>query len=99
MLPVLRSLAIYAPDNENVQLAFAESLEANDRKDVAAEVCRRMLRRGVSDLAVLAQVRRKIEHLNPDASAAAATVASLEEDVAANPANLRERLRLARAYF
>ena len=101
MLPVLRSLAIYAPEDEAVQLAFAESLEANDRPEVAAEVCERMLRRGVSDLAVLAQVRRKLEQLRPDADGAmaTATIESLEQEVAANPSNLRERLRLARAYF
>src|SRR5262249_23708406 len=74
MLPVLRTLAVYAPSDERVQLAFAESLEASQRKDLAVEVCNRMLRRGVSDLGVLAEVRRKVQALSPEQAAPDATL-------------------------
>jgi hypothetical protein len=46
MLPVLRTLAVYAPGDERLQIAFADSLEAAGRKELAAEVCNRLLRRG-----------------------------------------------------
>src|SRR6185436_6827097 len=99
MLPVLRTLAVYAPADERVQLAFAESLEAADRKDLAVEVCNRMLRRGVSDLGILAEVRRRVASLRPGAGAPETTLATLEAEVAADPANLKGRLRLAKAYY
>lgn len=100
MLTVLRSLAVQMPTEESIQLAFAESLTANDRKSVAAEVYRRMLRRGVSNVSVLAQVRSALEQAAPDASEAApATLASLEADVKADSASTAARLRLAKAYF
>ncbi|HZW07186.1 MAG TPA: tetratricopeptide repeat protein, partial [Phycisphaerales bacterium] len=99
MLPVLRTLAVYAPANERVQLAFARSLEQNNRKELALEVCNRLLRKGVSDLAVLAELRRHVQTLNPQSAPAEATVSSLEKQVAADPANLKARLRLAKAYY
>ena len=99
MLPVLRNLAVYSSNDERVQLAFAEALEANERKDVAIEVCNRMLRRGVSDLGVLGEVRRKLQALDPTQAPAEVTLASLEAELAADPANLKNRLRLAKAYY
>lgn len=99
MLPVLRTLAVYAPSDERVQLAFSEALEAAGRREVAVEVCNRMLRRGVSDLGVLAEVRRRVQSLSPEEAPEEATLASLEAEAAADPANLRTRLRLAKAYF
>jgi tetratricopeptide (TPR) repeat protein len=99
MLGVLRALAVYVPNDERVQLAFADALIANDRRDVAAEVCNRMIRRGVSDLGVLAQVRQKLQSLNPDQSIAEADLTSLEAEVAADPSNFKNRLRLAKAYY
>jgi tetratricopeptide (TPR) repeat protein len=100
MLPVLRSLAVYLPTNEQAQLTFAESLETNDRHDVAIEVYRRMLRRGVSDLSVLAQVRRRMGAVGGDTSEQApATLASLVAEVESDPENASKRLRLAKAYY
>lgn len=100
MLPVLRSLAVHLPTDERAQLTFAESLTANDRPQVATEVYRRMLRRGVSDVGVLAQVRRQLGQLEPDsADVAESTVASIEAEVAADPDNANNRLRLAKAYY
>lgn len=99
MLPVLRSLAVYAPSDQKVQLAFAESLDANKRPELAAEVCERMLRRGVSDLGVLEQVRAKLQALKPEAAPAKATLASLEAESKADPGNLKLRLQLGKAYY
>jgi tetratricopeptide (TPR) repeat protein len=99
MLPVLRTLAVYAPSDERVQLVFLESLKANGNTGVALEVADRMLRRGVSDLGVLAQVRRNIAELRPEAAAPEVTVATLEAEAAADKTNLKARLRLARAYY
>ena len=100
MLSVLRSLAVYLPTNEQAQLTFAESLEANDRHEVAMEVYRRMLRRGVSDLSVLAKVRRRMGTTGDAASEEApATLESLAAEVAADPDNASRRLRLAKAYY
>lgn len=99
MLGVLRTLAVYAPSDERVQLAFAESLEAAGRKDTAMEVCNRMLRRGVSDLGLLAELRRRVGSLGPSDAAPEATLASLAEEVKADPSNLKARLRLAKAHY
>lgn len=99
MLGVLRTLAVYAPSDERVQLAFAESLEAAGRKDTAMEVCNRMLRRGVSDLGLLAELRRRVGSLGPSDAAPEATLASLADEVKADPSNLKARLRLAKAYY
>lgn len=100
MLSVLRTLAVVMPTDEQVQLTFAESLEANQRGAVAEEVYRRMLRRGVSDLGVLARVKAKLGE--PDGGAAesgGAALAALEAEVAADPENAADHLRLARAYY
>lgn len=102
MLPVLRSLAVYLPTEEPVQLAFAESLEANDKGDVARQVYERMLRRGVSDIGVLARVRDKLKSEQTAAAGEAGvfdTLESLEKTVAADPQNANNRLRLAKAYY
>lgn len=99
-LPVLRSLAVHLPTNEDVQIAFAESLEANDKPAVALEVYRRLLRRGVSDVGKLAQVRQRLDVLAPDAEdTALATLESLAAEVESDPANANKRLRLAKAYY
>jgi len=99
MLPVLRTLAVYAPADERVQLAFADALEASGRKELAAEVCNRLLRRGVTDLGMLTEIRRRLVALNPEQAADDTTIATLEADVAASPDNLKARLRLAKAYY
>ncbi|NLE59101.1 MAG: tetratricopeptide repeat protein, partial [Planctomycetes bacterium] len=100
MLSVLRTLAVYLPTDEKAQLAFAESLEANGRKEVAAEVYRRMIRRGVSDVGTLARVRRQLDALQPQqAEARAETLEGLEAEVAADPNNVGNQLRLSRAYY
>jgi tetratricopeptide (TPR) repeat protein len=99
MLPVLRTLAVYAPADERVQLAFCESLKAGGNKGVALEVADRMLRRGVSDLGVLAQVKRYVGELRPEQAAPETTVASIEAEVAADKTNLKARMRLAKAYY
>ncbi|MCZ6681552.1 MAG: tetratricopeptide repeat protein [Planctomycetota bacterium] len=100
LLPVLRSLAVHLPTDEPIQLAFAESLEENDKMAVASEVYRRMLRRGVTDVATLARVRDNLKRLAPDATEDSIdTLASLEATVAADPDNANNRLRLAKAYF
>jgi Tfp pilus assembly protein PilF len=100
MLPVLRSLAVQMPTDEQIQLAFAEALESNDRGAVATEVYQRMLRRGVSDVGTLAKVRQKLGALAPEGeSVAAATLESLEAEAAADAGNAKKRLRLAKAYY
>ena len=99
MLPVLRTLAVYAPADERVQLAFADSLEAAGKKDLAVEVCNRMLRRGLSDLGTLAEVKRRINAMSPQSAAPEVTLASLEAESAAQPENLKTKLRLAKAYY
>ena len=100
MLPVLRTLCVYLPTDERAQLAFAKSLEANAKNDVALEVYKRLLRRGVSDIGVLAQVRSRLDALEPNSDKDnAATLASLIEQVANDPENANERLRLAKAYY
>lgn len=102
MLSVLRSLAVYLPTDQPVQLAFADSLEANDKRDAALEVYKRMLRRGVSDVGTLAQVKQKMSALAPEAAKAESDVdalQALEADVAADPNDAGNRLRLARAYY
>jgi tetratricopeptide (TPR) repeat protein len=100
MLPVLRALAVQMPTDENVQLAFAEALAANDKPALAGEVYQRMLRRGVSDLGVLAQVRQQLDALSPDGTAAGSTtLEAIEAEVAGDPENANHRLRLARAYY
>lgn len=101
LLPVLRSLAVSMPTNENVQIAFAESLEANDKKPVAVEVYQRLLRRGVSDVGRLAQVRRQLEQLRPAEAVAETvdTVDTLRAAVKADPDNARNKLRLAKALY
>jgi tetratricopeptide (TPR) repeat protein len=98
MLPVLRTLAVFAPSDEQVQLAYAEALEASGRKELALEVCNRMLRRGVSDLGVLTEVRRRVASLSPDQAPKEATIATLEAE-AADKTNMKARLRLAKAYY
>lgn len=99
MLPVLRTLAVYAPNDERLQLSFAESLEAAGRKELAAYVCNRLLRRGVADLGVLAEIKRRLASLNPEQASAETTLESLKADADANPTNLKNRLRLAKAYY
>jgi tetratricopeptide (TPR) repeat protein len=99
MGPVIRTLAVYAPADEQVQLAFAESLEAGGQKALALEVCNRMLRRGLSGAGVLAEVRRRVQSLSPDKGAPEVTLASLEAEAAGDSANLKARLRLAKAYY
>ncbi|NOX58923.1 MAG: tetratricopeptide repeat protein [Planctomycetes bacterium] len=100
MLSVLRGLAVHMPTNEQVQIAFAESLEANDRPGVAVEVYRRLLRRGVSDVGTLGKVKQKLAALAPDSErVATTTIADLEAAVAADPKNSTSRLRLARAFY
>ncbi len=100
MLPVLRAMAVQSPDDEQVQLAFGESLEANGRPEVAAEVYRRLLRHGVSNVSVLSQVQQRLSVLAPEeAGAGSDTLASLEASVQADPTNTSERLRLAKAYY
>lgn len=99
MLPVLRSLAVLDSGNERVQLAFAQSLEAQGRRDLALEVCERLLRRGVSDLGTLSEVRRQIEVLKPSDVSGETTVASLEAEAAADPDNMKLQVRLAKAYY
>lgn len=102
MLPVLRCLAVQLPLEERVQLAFAESLEANQKGDIAGEVYRRMLRRGVSDISTLARIRDKLKVLEPvtaEAGDSKDTLESLEALVQANPENAGNRLRLAKAYY
>ena len=100
MLSVLRSLAVQQPTDESIQLAFAESLYANEKQSVAAEVYRRMLRRGVTDIGVLAKVRRQLAMIDPSAAeAAGATLESLAAEVDADPENANARLRLAKAYY
>ena len=100
MLTVLRALAVQRPTDEKIQLAFAESLAANDKGSIAAEVYRRMLRRGVSDIGVLAQVRKQLAAIDPDAAETAGdTLESLVAAAAAEPENANNRLRLAKAYY
>lgn len=101
LLPVLRSLAVGMPTNEGVQIAFAESLEANDRSSVAIEVYQRLLRRGVSDVGQLAQIRRQLGRLQPETTIAKSldTIESLRETVAADPDNARNKMRLAKALY
>ncbi|MBE7507318.1 MAG: tetratricopeptide repeat protein [Planctomycetia bacterium] len=100
MLPVLRSLAVQLPTEERVQLAFAESLEANNREALAAEVYRRMLRRGLAGLGSLARVRDKLKTLEPKAAQQAIdTLETLQASVDRDPDNAKERLRLAKAFF
>jgi len=101
LLPVLRSLAVGMPTNESVQIAFAESLEANDRAPVAIEVYQRLLRRGLADVGRLAQVRRRLEQLQPPTAVAESTdtIESLRATLAASPDNARNKMRLARALY
>lgn|GEM_PF-3036859 len=99
MLPVLRTLAVYAPADEKVQLAFSDSLESAGKKELAVEVCNRLLRRGLSDLGTLAEVKRRLAALSPEAAAPEVTLASLEAESAAAPENLKTKLRLAKAYY
>lgn len=101
MLPVLRTLAVYAPTDERVQLAFAESLETAGKKELALEVCQRMLRRGLTDLGMLSEVQRKVKALSPEGASAVetVTVATVEAEVAKDPANLKNRVRLAKSYY
>lgn len=100
MLPVLRSLAVHQPLNQAVQIVFADSLEQNAKGSAAAEVYRRMLRRGVSDLGTLARVRGALERLDPKGAAETqATLASLEAEAAADAQNANLLLRLAKAYY
>ncbi len=100
MLPVLRALAVHLPTDEQAQLAFAEALQANGRADVAAEVYQRLVRRGVSNLGVLAQVRHELEALHPQEPGERADgLAAIEAEVAAAPDDVTNRLRLAKAYY
>lgn len=102
LLPVLRSLAVQMPTDQPVQMAFADSLESNDRKEAALEVYRRMLRRGVSDVGTLAQVKQKMAALSPEAANPVSdedALKALEAEVAADAQDAGNRLRLARAYY
>ncbi len=100
MLPVLRTLAVYLPTDQRAQLAFAEALEINEKRDVAVEVYQRMIRRGVSDLGILARVRQRLDALSPaEAEPTGDTPAGLEAAAAADPQNAGRQLRLARAYY
>ncbi|MBI5862939.1 MAG: tetratricopeptide repeat protein [Planctomycetes bacterium] len=101
LLSVLRALAVWMPTDQPVQLAFADSLESNDKRETAVEVYQRMLRRGVSDLGVLAQVKQRLEALQPSSRPASSesSLASLEAEVAADPSDAGNRLRLAKAYY
>jgi tetratricopeptide (TPR) repeat protein len=100
LLPVLRELAVAQPTDEPTQMAFAEALAANDRAEIAIEVYRRMLRRGVSNVGVLTQVRQHLQRLDPSGTAEEAqTLESLVAEVEANPADTANQLRLAKAYF
>ena len=59
-----------------------------------------MLRRGVSDLGVLAQIRRQMGELEGGTlDEMPNTPASLAAEVAADPDNANNRLRLAKAYY
>ncbi len=100
MLPVIRAMAVREHSNERIQLAFAESLEANDRPDVAAEVYRRMIRRGLSNVGILAQVREQLLLLDPAAEEAMGdSLESLKASYESDTTNANEGLRLAKAYY
>ncbi|MBL1216234.1 MAG: hypothetical protein D8M59_01925 [Planctomycetes bacterium] len=99
MLSVIRTLAVNAPNNETIQLAFAESLEANDRAEVAVQVYERMLRRGVSDIATLTQIRNRLTAHGADSSAEQQTVADLADELASDPDNIGKKLRYAKALY
>jgi len=100
MLPVFRSLIVRMPNNREVQLALADSLEKNGKTDAAAELYRRMLRRGVTDLDVLNQIRRRLKSLNPESAPVPVQgLADLETSAKANPDDVRSQFRLAKAYF
>ncbi len=100
LLSVVRALAVQLPTDEQTQLAFADSLESNDRKAAAAEVYRRMIRRGVSHIGTLTQVKQRLAALEPSpAEADLPTLAQLEAEVAADPADAGNKLRLAKAYY
>lgn len=100
MLQTLQAMAVANPRNQTVQLALARSLEANGRNESAVEVYKRMLKAGLRNLAVLAQVRQKMTLLDPEGSARVeVTIGTLESQAAEDPENARAQLRLARAYF
>lgn len=102
MLSVLRAVAVQLPREQGAQLAFADSLLANDRRPAAAEVYRRMLRHGVSDLGMLTVVRQHLAELDPAAASAeddSTTVEKLEQEAAADTSDAGAKLRLARAYY
>ncbi|MEX2288058.1 MAG: tetratricopeptide repeat protein [Planctomycetaceae bacterium] len=100
LLPVFRTMMVRMPDDLNVQLAYADSLEKNERQPAAAEIYRRMLRRGVNDVALLETIKRRLASTAGEAQAPAeATLADLEADVQNKPGDVRSRLRLARAYY
>src|SRR5205814_8374866 len=99
MLSVVRTLAVQMPTDENVQLAFGEALGANEKGGAAAEVYRRMLRRGVSNVSTLAQVKQQLAQIEPQTADAGTTLDTLAAEVAADPSNTAARLRLAKALY
>ncbi len=100
MLPVLRVLAIHLPTNEEIQLAFADSLQSNEKPEIAQEVYARMLRRGVSEISVLTQVKRRLARLNSaDGQQVQQTLESVQQESAADPDNANKLMRLAKVYF
>ncbi|HEY3242959.1 MAG TPA: tetratricopeptide repeat protein [Phycisphaerae bacterium] len=99
LLSVMRSLAVQLPTDEATQLAFSESLEANDRQPAAVEVYRRIVRRGVSDIGTLTRVKQRLAELVPAPASEELTLASLEAEVAADPSDAGNKLRLAKGYY
>jgi tetratricopeptide (TPR) repeat protein len=100
LLSVVRAMAVQLPTDEAAQGAFADALEANGRQAAAAEVYRRMIRRGMSDIGTLTQVKQRLAALEgAPADAEGPTLAGLEAEVAAEPGDATNRLRLAKAYY